>query len=62
VEGQKAVKTDAGSDVGFGLSQAGDAIAGLPLTTLFEDGDAFESFENVTFCAGGAGGAQAAML
>jgi hypothetical protein len=62
VEGQKTGKTDAGSDLGFGLSQAGDAIAGLPMATLFENGDAFESLENVTFCAGSAGGAQAAML
>jgi hypothetical protein len=32
------------------------------LPTLFEQGNAFEALEDVSFCAGSAGRAQAAML
>ena len=48
--------------VRLGFAQAGDAVAGLPLSPLFEQGDTFETFQDVTFCAGRAGGAQAGML
>jgi hypothetical protein len=50
------------SDAGLGFAQAGDSIAVFPLAALFEDFDALEALEDVPFCAGSAGGAQAAML
>jgi hypothetical protein len=36
-------------DVGLGLAQALDAVARLPLTALFKDINAFESFQNIAF-------------
>src|SRR6185503_2511528 len=50
------------SDLRFGLAQAGDSVARLPLAALLEDFDALKPLEHVPLCAGGAGGAQAAML
>jgi hypothetical protein len=46
----------------LGLAQASDAVAGLPLAAFLEQGNALEALEDISFCAGGAGGAQAAML
>ena len=37
------------SDVGLGLAQTLHAVAGLPLTALFENVDALEALQNVTF-------------
>jgi hypothetical protein len=36
-----------GSNVGLGLAQALDAVAGLPLAALFEQIDALEALQNV---------------
>jgi hypothetical protein len=47
---------------GPGLAQAGDAVAGFPLIALSEQFDPLEAFEDISFCAGRAGGAKAAML
>jgi hypothetical protein len=45
-----------GLDVGLGLAEALDAVAGLPLAALFQDVDALEALEDVAFDdeAGGA--------
>src|ERR1051326_9421517 len=48
--------------VTLGLAQAGDTIAGLPLAAFLEDFDPLAPFEDVAFCAGGASGAQTAVL
>ena len=47
---------------GFGFTQAGDAIAILPLIAFFEDFDAFEAFQNVAFGAQSAGALKTTML
>ena len=51
-----------GLGVGPGFAEAGDAVARVPLAAFFKDRDALEALEDVAFCTGGAGGAQAAML
>jgi hypothetical protein len=38
-----------GSGVGFGLAQALDAVADLPLAALLQEVDALEAFEDVAF-------------
>jgi hypothetical protein len=49
------------SHIGLGFAQAGDAVARLPLAAPLQYFHALETFEYVAFCAGRAGGAQAAM-
>lgn len=51
-----------GLRLGLGLAKARDAVAGLPLAAFLEQRHALKALENVAFCAGSAGGAQAAML
>jgi hypothetical protein len=41
-------KNGDGLDVGLGLAEALNAIAGFPLAALFEEVDAFETLQNVT--------------
>jgi hypothetical protein len=50
------------SGLGFSLAQPGDPITGLPLAALAEQFHSLEAFEDISFCARGAGGAKAAML
>src|SRR3954454_21595907 len=57
---QSAVAT--GLDVGLGLRQAEDLLAGLPLAALLEQLDPFETFQNVSFRGDGAGAFETAML
>jgi hypothetical protein len=57
-----AIALKAGLGFGFGFPKACDAVAGLPLTALFEERDALKALHNVTFSAGRAGGAKTAML
>jgi hypothetical protein len=38
-----------GLDVGFGLAETLDAVAGLPLTALLQERDALEALKDVTF-------------
>lgn len=47
---------------GFGLAEAGDAVAGFPLTAFLEDFDALKALHDVSFAAQSGRGAQAAML
>ncbi len=49
-------------NVGFGLAQTLDAVAGLPLTALLQDLNALETLENVAFNLDAAGGFKAGML
>lgn len=51
-----------GLGVRFGFAEAGDAVAILPLTPFFQDGDSFKAFENVAFAASVAGCSETAML
>ena len=51
-----------GSGVRFGFAQAGDALAILPLTPLFEHFQALKALEHISFAAQSGGGAQTAML
>jgi hypothetical protein len=46
----------------LGLAESSDAITGFPLSAFFEQFYPLEALQNISFCAGGAGGAQAAML
>ena len=46
----------------LGLTKTSDAVSRFPLAPLLEQGHALKALENVAFCAGSAGGAQAAML
>ncbi len=49
-------------DVGLGLRQVHHATAFFPLTALFEQIDALETFQNVALGCNGTGGTEAAML
>src|SRR5687767_8852389 len=46
----------------LGFSEPGDAVSGFPLTAFFKQGDALEALQDVAFCAGSAGRAQATVL
>ena len=46
----------------FGFAEAGDAVAGLPLTALFKKRNALETFENIALAAENGRRAQTAML
>jgi len=46
----------------FGLAQAGNAVAGFPLTAFLEQFQALKALEHVSFTAQGGGGAQTPML
>ena len=48
--------------VGFGFAEADDPVAIFPLTTAFENFDAFEAFQNVAFGAQSAGALKTTML
>jgi hypothetical protein len=50
------------SGLAFGLAQTSHAVAGFPLTALFEEFDALEALEDVALCTRGAGGAETTML
>jgi len=52
----------ANSSLGLGLSEAGHTVTGFPLIALFQQRNALEALEDVPFRAGGAGGAEAAVL
>ena len=49
-------------NLGLGLAEAGDAVAGFPLAALLQDGDPFKSFHDIAFGPGGACRAQTSML
>jgi len=49
-------------DFRFGLAEAGDAIAILPLTAFFEKRGALETFEDIALAAQSGRRAQTAML
>jgi hypothetical protein len=51
-----------GSAFGLGFAKANDAVTCLPLAAFLEQLDPFKAFEDIAFCAGGAGGAEATML
>jgi hypothetical protein len=50
------------SGVGFGLAEAGDAVAVFPLAAFLEDFDALKPLEDAAFAAQGGRGAEATML
>jgi hypothetical protein len=50
------------SAFGFGLAQAGDAIAFFPLAAFFEQRDAFKAFQHVPLAAEDGRRAQTTML
>ena len=55
-------KTRAALDVWLGLANADDALALLPLAALFENGDAFETLQDITFDDDAFGTLEAVML
>jgi hypothetical protein len=50
------------SGVGLGLAKAGDAIACLPLTTLFEQAYPLKTLQNIPFSTHGGHCSQTTML
>jgi hypothetical protein len=50
------------SNVGFGLAQAGNAVARFPLAAPLKHFQSFEALEDIPFAAQSSGCAQAAML
>jgi hypothetical protein len=53
----------AGLNVGFGLAETLDAVAGLPLAALLEQGHALEALEDIAFDdETAAGGLETGML
>jgi hypothetical protein len=51
-----------GSRFRFRLAEAGDFVAGFALASLFEQGRAFKTLENIALAAQGGGRAETAML